>query len=166
MLSPMHLHASCHTFHHAKACIIYLCVVHTWVKRFALTNLWMSVIIQWCSCWSSVGEGASISGDAIKSNSMISLWNWLSLQHRQASEHLNLPCVLQIFISLEYMISCIRWLGLTWLPIVAWLSLIFSISSLLPILWKYLVMLGHSWWDRFWVKIYRNGLFWHNLNGE
>jgi len=29
MLSPMHLHASCHTIHHAKACIIYLRVVHT-----------------------------------------------------------------------------------------------------------------------------------------
>jgi hypothetical protein len=29
MLLPMHCHASYHTFHRAKACIIYLHVVHT-----------------------------------------------------------------------------------------------------------------------------------------
>jgi hypothetical protein len=28
MLSPIHCHASCHTFHHVKACIILLRVVH------------------------------------------------------------------------------------------------------------------------------------------
>jgi hypothetical protein len=39
MFSLMHFHASCYAFHHAKACIIYIRVVYTRLRRFVLINL-------------------------------------------------------------------------------------------------------------------------------
>jgi hypothetical protein len=56
MFSPMYLHASWHAFHHIKACIIYIRVVYTRVRRFVLNKCWGG----WC--WSIFGKMSSTSG--------------------------------------------------------------------------------------------------------
>ena len=57
--------------------------------------------------------------------------------------HLNLPCVLQIYIAFAFK-YCIKWLGVSE-NLIGALPTLFSVSTLLPVLLrKYLVMLSHA----------------------
>jgi hypothetical protein len=124
LLCLVHHHVSWHPFHHVKHHIIYICVVHTRVRRFVLNECWRG----WC--WSifrkvsfthGVREGhpstvlvSSIYGVGAKSNFCGLSVELTSLQRRQAPDIPPLFCFINALLHLKSSVMCIMLIGVGW----------------------------------------------------